>query len=102
MLPEVITSKKKQGGFAPMPLFFKNDLQRSKVADYIMNSSMFDTFLDRNVVEVFIRQYDKEVHEDGNWFWYKQNKAIQYFNLLTLAIWWERFVKGEDNKNVLK
>lgn len=102
MLPEVITSKKKQGGFAPMPLFFKNDLQRSKVADYLMNSSMFDTFLDRNVVEVFIRQYDKEVHEDGNWFWYKQNKAIQYFNLLTLAIWWERFVKGEDNKNVLK
>ena len=102
MLPEVITSKKKQGGFAPMPLFFKNDLQRSKVADYIMNSSVFDTFLDRNVVEVFIRQYDKEVHEDGNWFWYKQNKAIQYFNLLTLAIWWERFVKGEDNSTVLK
>lgn len=102
MLPEAITSKKKQGGFAPMPLFFKNDLQRTKVADYIMNSSVFDTFLDRNVVEVFIRQYDKEVHEDGNWFWYKQNKAIQYFNLLTLAIWWERFVKGEDNSTVLK
>lgn len=96
MLPEAITSKKKQGGFAPMPLFFKDDRQRARIADYIMQSSITRDFLKRDVVESFIRQYDREAAETGNWFWYKQNKAIQYFNLLTLSIWWERFVEGKQ------
>lgn len=102
MLPEIITAKKKQGGFAPMPLFFKDDRQRARIAEYVMSSSMMDSYLKRSVVESFIKQYEQEVHESGNWFWYKQNKAIQYFNLLTLAVWWERFVKGNKNTNVLK
>lgn len=96
MLPEAITSKKKQGGFAPMPLFFKDNRQRARIADYIMQSSITRDFLKRDVVESFIRQYDREASEAGNWFWYKQNKAIQYFNLLTLSIWWERFVEGKQ------
>lgn len=96
MLPEVITSKKKQGGFAPMPLFFKDDKQRARIADFVMSSSVTHDFLKRDAVDCFIKQYDREVNENGNWFWYKQSKAIQYFNLLTLAIWWEKFV--EQNK----
>lgn len=92
MLPEVITSKKKQGGFAPMPLFFKDDRQRATIADFIMSSSVTRDFLKRDVVDRFIKQYDREVNENGNWFWYKQSKAIQYFNLYTLALWWERFI----------
>lgn len=93
MLPEVITSKKKQGGFAPMPLFFKDDKQRAQIADFIMTSSVTRNFLKRDVVGRFIKQYDQEVNTDGNWFWYKQSKAIQYFNLYTLALWWERFIE---------
>ena len=93
MLPEVITSKKKQGGFAPMPLFFKNDKQRAQIADFIMTSSVTRDFLKRDAVERFIKQYDREVNENGNWFWYKQSKTIQYFNLYTLALWWERFIE---------
>lgn len=92
MLPEVITSKKKQGGFAPMPLFFKDDKQRATIADFIMSSSVTRDFLKRDAVDRFIKQYDREVNENGNWFWYKQSKAIQYFNLYTLALWWERFI----------
>lgn len=102
MLPELITAKKKQGGFAPMPLFFKDDRQRARIADYVMSSSMTDNYLKRSTVESFIKQYEHEVHASGNWFWYKQNKAIQYFNLLALAVWWERFVDGKVNTNVLK
>lgn len=97
MLPEVITSKKKQGGFAPMPLFFKDDKQRATIADFIMSSSVTRDFLKQDAVGRFIRQYDREVNENGNWFWYKQSKAIQYFNLYTLALWWERFIGHNRN-----
>lgn len=101
MLPAAITSKKKQGGFAPMPLFFKEKRQRQRMADYILSSTITRDFLKREAIEAFLRQYDTEADREGNWFWYKQNKAIQYFNLLTLAIWWERFIEGKENSNCL-
>lgn len=94
MLPTEITAKKKQGGFAPMPIFFKDKVQRNRIADFIMSSSVSDDFLNKEGLEKFIRTYDREATNTGNWFWYKQNKAIQYFNLLTMAIWWEQYVKG--------
>lgn len=97
LLPEAITSKKKQGGFAPMPLFFKDDKQRARIADFIMTSSVTRDFLKRDAVSRFIKQYDQDVNENGNWFWYKQSKAIQYFNLYTLALWWERFIEQNHN-----
>ena len=31
-------------------------------------------------------------------FWHRQNKALQYFNLLTLVVWWEEFVEGHEVK----
>lgn len=93
MLPDVITTKKKQGGFAPMPIFFKDDKQRTRIADYILSSSLVSDFLNRDYVEKFIALYDKESNEASNWFWYRQNRAIQYFNLLALSVWWEKFVK---------
>lgn len=95
-LPNAITSKKKQGGFAPMPLFFKDNSQRSRIAEFILSSSIVDNYLKRQMVEKFIYSYDKEINKSGNWFWYQQNKAIQYFNLLTLAIWWEEFVNRKS------
>lgn len=98
MLPVAITAKKKQGGFAPMPIFFKDSKQRARLADFILSSSVVDEYFNRAEVEAFIRNYDMEAVQQGNWFWYRQNKAIQYFNLLTLAVWWEIFVKG--NKDV--
>lgn len=101
LLPEEITSKKKQGGFAPMPLFFKEKQQRKRMADYILSSAITRDFLKQEAVETFLRQYDTEAGQEGNWFWYKQNKAIQYFNLLTLAIWWERFIERKENSNCL-
>lgn len=97
MLPEAITSKKKQGGFAPMPIFFDNRNQRERLSDFIMSSSVTRDFLNRGEVEKFLKRYDCEASEKGNWFWYKQNKAIQFFNLLNLAVWWEQFVNSNDS-----
>lgn len=65
-----------------MPVFFKDDKQRARIADYVLSSSLVSDFLNRDYVEKFVVSYDRESHEAGNWFWYKQNRAIQYFNLL--------------------
>lgn len=97
LLPEAITCRKKQGGFAPMPIFFKDRVQRARLADFILQSSVVREFLKRDAVERFIATYDRECDQTGNWFWYKQNKAIQYFNLLTLSLWWEQYVAGKTN-----
>lgn len=96
LLPEPITSKKKQGGFAPMPLFFRDPQRRSRIADYILESAVCRHYLRREEVEAFLSRYDQEALGDGRWFWYRQNRAIQYFNLFTLALWWERFIEGEQ------
>jgi asparagine synthase (glutamine-hydrolysing) len=92
LLPTEITSKKKQGGFAPMPLFFADKKRRDRIAEYILASGIISNFLKREKVEQFIQQYDIEANDKTAWFWYRQNRAIQYFNLYTLAIWWEIFM----------
>ena len=93
MLPETITNRKKQGGFAPIPIFFKEKKQRKLLTDYILNSSITQDFLHQKEVEKFLQQYDQEAQQPEKWFWYHQIKAIQFLNLLTLSIWWEIFIK---------
>ena len=93
LLPEAITSKKKQGGFAPMPLFFRDPVQRARLKEFILSSTIFDNYLCRDTVERFLADYDHESTRIDTWFWYRQNKALQYFNLLTLVTWWEEFVE---------
>jgi len=94
-LPDEILCKKKQGGFAPMPLFFADKKQRDGIAEYILSSDICSNFLKRDKLEAFVKQYDKDADNSGSWFWYSQNKAIQYFNLYTLALWWEIFMNVE-------
>ncbi len=98
LLPAEITSKKKQGGFAPMPLFFRDPVQRAGLKDFILSSSITKDYLRRDTVERFLADYDHEALAEGSWFWYRQNRALQYFNLLTLTVWWERFVVGREVK----
>ena len=94
LLPPEITSKKKQGGFAPMPIFFADTLRRRRLADFILSSSCCSELLHRHNVEAFLRHYDDI--DNNSWFWFRQNQAIKYFNLLTLAIWWEEYVKNKE------
>lgn len=98
LLPEPITSKKKQGGFAPMPIFFRDEAQRMRFKEFILSSSIMDDFLRRDAVEKFLINYDKEVKQTNTWFWYRQNRALQYFNLLALVIWWEEYIEGKEVK----
>jgi len=102
MLPQEITTKKKQGGFVPMPLFFADKKQRDGIAEYILSSNICTNFLKREKLEAFVKQYDLEAGNSGSWFWYRQNKAIQYFSLYALAIWWEIYIKGNETPNIDK
>lgn len=93
LLPEAITSKKKQGGFAPMPLFFRDKARRARFKEFILSSGILGDYLRRDTVEKFLSDYDRDAEQAGGWFWHKQSKALQYFNLLTLVVWWEEFVE---------
>ncbi|MDR0988023.1 MAG: asparagine synthase [Prevotellaceae bacterium] len=93
LLPEAITAKKKQGGFAPMPLFFRDDKQRARLKEFILHSGVNADILNRRGVERFLATYDREASQENSWFWYRQNHALQYFNLLALAVWWEQHIE---------
>ncbi|NLT02299.1 MAG: asparagine synthase [Bacteroidales bacterium] len=93
LLPEAITNRKKQGGFAPMPLFFADAAFRQTVRSTILDSDVCRDFLNRRAVESFLDHYDNEAGNLQGWFWYRQNKAIQLFNLYTLALWWNSYIK---------
>lgn len=96
LLPDEITSKKKQGGFAPMPLFFREPVQRERLKDFILSSNLLGQYLRPAVVEKFLTDYDREAERTDIWFWHRQNRALQYFNLLTLTTWWEVFVENVE------
>lgn len=93
LLPKNIAS---QGGFAPMFLFFDDISQRARFKDFILSSSIMDDFLSREGVKKFLIDYDRIGAQKTVWFWYKQNLALQYFNLLTLVVWWEEFIVGRE------
>lgn len=94
-MPELIARKKKQGGFVPMVIFFKDNKQRKRMTEFILSSSVCNEFLERSKVEQFLVNFDKEVNHPVKWFWYRQIKCNQFFNLLSLAIWWEEYIKGQ-------
>ena len=98
LLPEAITSKKKQGGFAPMPLFFRDKARRVRFKEFILSSGIMGDYLRRDTVEKFLADYEQVAEKEGGWFWHRQNKALQYFNLLTLVVWWEEFMEGHEVK----
>ena len=76
-----------------MSLFFDDKSRRDRFKEFILSSSIYDDYLNRKKVERFLREYDKVAGDASVWFWYRQNHAIQYFNLLTLVTWWEEFIE---------
>jgi len=103
-LPYEITHRKKQGGFAPLPVFF-NDFERRKlVYDVIRKSGIIKTFLKPVAVEEFLNRYESFSQKQNIWFWYRQIQAFRLFNLLVLALWWDIHIdskNGEELKDFL-
>jgi len=96
-LPTEITDRKKQGGFAPLPVFFNDQDQRKKLFNYITDSKFIAEFSNINKVNQILQSYDLLANTDPYWFWNRQTKATQIWNLLVICIWWEA-MKSENNK----
>lgn len=96
-LPSEITDRKKQGGFAPLPIFLSDDAQRKMLFSFLKNSGLVKQLLEPKAIELLLNQYENSVKSESYWFWFQQVKANQIINLLTLAVWWEMFFNGKSN-----
>jgi len=100
LLPKEITHRKKQGGFAPLPLFFKDAIQRRQLMEVIRKSGFYKDFADKAIIEDFFREYELKAIDESQWFWYRQLAAFKFFNLLVMAIWWEIHINGMQGNNI--
>ncbi len=96
-LPTEITDRKKQGGFAPLPIFLKEPVQRKIIFDFILKSAAVTAIFDRKKIQQLLGQYEKTANSSGYWFWFQQVQAHQIINLLTLVVWWELFMNGKTD-----
>ncbi|MBV5315074.1 MAG: hypothetical protein JZU47_17355 [Prolixibacteraceae bacterium] len=96
-LPTEITDRKKQGGFAPLPIFLRNGEQRKVIFEVIEKSEAVKVMFRKEKIHHFLQQYEKIAESPGYWFWYKQVQANQIINLLTLVVWWDIFITGKKN-----
>jgi asparagine synthase (glutamine-hydrolysing) len=95
-LPKAITQRKKQGGFAPLSLFFKDEVQRKKIFNYIEHSDAVKTLFMPGKISNFLNQYQNQTNTPAYWFWYQQLNAFQLFNILVLCVWWEIFINRKQ------
>ncbi len=100
-LPAEITDRKKQGGFAPLPIFLNDDTQRKMLFTFLRKSELVKQMFKPKAIDQLLNQYDTSVKSESYWFWFQQVKANQIINLLTLAVWWEMFFNGKrDIKSI--
>jgi len=99
-LPTEITNRKKQGGFAPLPIFLKDEQQRELIFNIIRNSDVVKSMFKPIAIEKLFEQYKVVVNSKPYWFWYQQVKANQIINLLTLTVWWEMFINKRSIKKI--
>jgi asparagine synthase (glutamine-hydrolysing) len=99
-MPKELMTKKKQGGFAPLPLFFKSTANLDLTEKVILQSGLINSGINMSWVTEFIQRYRKENQGNPNWFWYSQLQAFKLFNLLVLAVWWETVINGRSVKRL--
>ena len=98
-LPTEVTSRKKQGGFSPLQIFFSNNSQRRKMYEFVLRSDVSKDFLNKKILQQFFKAYDASVA--GNyWFWYKQTMANRLINIMVISLWWEIFMKNNYRTNL--
>lgn len=100
VLPKEITHRKKQGGFAPLPLFFKDEARRRVLMDIIRKSGFYTDFANKAIIENFFREYELKAIDETQWFWYRQLSAFKFFNLLVMALWWEIHLNGAQGNHI--
>lgn len=93
-LPERAVQRKKQGGFTPMVIFFRDETRRKDILDYIIRSDMSNNLMNSDVLVSYFNRFCDEIGNQKSWFWYNQFRCFQVFSLLILAIWWDQFINN--------
>lgn len=93
-MPQQITSRKKQGGFVPLSIFFQNPDRNRDFFDMIEKSALLDSLL-KNKSQA-VSSLRNAIHDKNIWFWYQQVHFSRLFNMIVLATW-EKMVL--ENKN---
>ena len=99
-MPDELSKKKKQGGFAPLPLFFQSAANLDLTEKIILQSDLVNSGLNITWITRFIQRYRIENRKTPNWFWYSQLQAFKLFNLLVLAVWWGTVINGSSAKRL--
>lgn len=97
-LPKEVTERKKQGGFSPLAIFFDDKNRSNQIFNYLQNSDFVKQNADKEKLNLFINKYKSLGSNSSYWFWYKQVKANQLFNLLETALWWDIFINNKKGK----
>jgi len=97
-LPKEITERKKQGGFAPLSIFFMDNSKREQIKQFILHSAATRALFNVDYIDTVFAQFDSLEKSGGYWFWYKQVKSTQLFNLLVVVLWWEIMIEGNQRE----
>lgn len=95
-LPTEVTSRKKQGGFSPLQIFFNDASKRELMYNFMLKSDVSKHLLDKKSLEGFFKSYDQSTKGEY-WFWYKQTMANRLINVLVLSLWYESFVNNNHH-----
>ncbi len=95
-LPTDVTSRKKQGGFSPLEIFFKDVTYRNRIYSYITKSDFVSKWMNKDALKGFIDSFEISMNSNGYWFWYKQLKSNQMISLLIMVLWWDIFVNKKS------
>jgi len=91
-LPEEITNRKKQGGFAPLSIFMNDKNIRNRMYAFIERTFSDTGLFKPGAIRLFMASVEATIENPDDWFWYKQTKYASLFHLLVLAIWWQQFI----------
>ncbi|MDD3078999.1 MAG: asparagine synthase-related protein [Paludibacter sp.] len=95
-LPTEITDRKKQGGFAPLPIFLRDDKQRKMLFSYLRKSDMVKLLFKAHGIDKLLNHYENSLKSKPYWFWFQQVKSNQIINLLTVAVWWDMVINKKN------
>jgi asparagine synthase (glutamine-hydrolysing) len=98
VLPTSITSRKKQGGFVPLSIFFNDETSNQRIFKIIEDSELIEKLLKdkRKVIDGLRRS----LQHKNSWFWAQQANYFRIFNLLVIALWERLFIKNEKAEDI--
>jgi len=97
-LPVEVSSRKKQGGFAPLGVMFADNALRHKIFQYIRESEASRALFNLKFVNSFFEAFDGSSDKVSYWFWFDQIRGNQLLNLLLLTLWWDIFIERDFRK----